>query len=203
MAEVSEYENFTLTVQHSVLAIQHAYSFAMQAEEMKKELVHKTKEAAGLLKSLNKAEAKMKALIDQAKTAKQAQDEAEEKAGAAEATAEVLKAEKKEAEAKTAKAQAELRATLATKDAEIKAEDDKAYAKGVADVLEEYKKQDEEDEVSKGAPPKKTTSEVPIAEKSLNQTLQEIDAKLEAEKAAEKIFQLSFGAVTQPATDAE
>lgn len=80
----------------------------MQTEEMKKELVHKTKEAASLLKSLNKAEAKMKALIDQAKAAKQAQDEAEENAGATEAVAEVLKGEKKEAKAKTAKAQAEL-----------------------------------------------------------------------------------------------
>ena len=75
---------------------------------MKKELVHKTKEAAGLLKSLNKAEAKMKVLIDQAKAAKQAQDQAKEKAGAAKAIAEVLKAEIKEAEAKTAKAQAKL-----------------------------------------------------------------------------------------------
>ncbi|XP_028080760.1 ATP-binding cassette sub-family F member 1-like [Camellia sinensis] len=72
--------------------------FAMQAEEIKKELVHKTKEATGLLKSLNKAEAKMKSLIDQAKVAKQAQDEAEEKAGAVKAIVAVLKAEKQEAE---------------------------------------------------------------------------------------------------------
>ncbi|XP_028078089.1 uncharacterized protein CG45076-like [Camellia sinensis] len=141
MAEVSEYENFALMMQHSVLTIQHAYTFAMKAEELKKELVHKTKEAAGLLKSLNNAEDKMKVLLDQAKAAKQAQDQAEEKTGAAEAVAEVLKAEIKEAEAKTAKAQAKLRRALATKEAEIKAADEKAYAEGAADVCEEYKKQ--------------------------------------------------------------
>ncbi|XP_028066636.1 uncharacterized protein LOC114269498 [Camellia sinensis] len=137
MAEVSEYENFALMVQHS--AIQHAHSFALQTEEMKKELVHKTKKAARLLKSLNKAKAKMKSLIDQANAAKQAQDEAEKKAGAAEAVAEVFKAENKEAEAKIAKAQAELRTALAIKDAEIKAADEKAYAERAADVREDYK----------------------------------------------------------------
>lgn len=46
----------------------------MQSKDMKNELVHKANEAAGLLKSLNKAEAKMKVLIDQAKEAKQARD---------------------------------------------------------------------------------------------------------------------------------
>ncbi|XP_028096141.1 enolase-phosphatase E1-like [Camellia sinensis] len=232
--------------------IQHTHSFAMQAFDIKKELVKKTKEAASLLRI--------------AKATKQAQDEAEEKVGAAEAVAKVLEAKKKEAEAKTAEAQAELIATLATKEAEIKAADEKEYAEEAADVREDYKKQvkqacnkgfilgwmaalkelavsedspllensrivllfpptpsqseneaeseeeaeadkfekaEEEDEISKDASPEKTTSKVPIAEKSLDQTLQEIDVELEAEKVAEKSFQLSSGAETQSVVDAE
>ncbi|XP_028121383.1 uncharacterized protein LOC114318619 [Camellia sinensis] len=115
-AKVSEYENFALMLQHSV-----------QAFDIKKELVNKTKEAAGLLKTAN--------------AARKAQDEAEEKADAAEAVAKVLEVEKKEAEVKTAEAQAKLIVSLATKDAEIKAADEKAYAEGAADVREYYKKQ--------------------------------------------------------------
>ncbi|XP_028104462.1 uncharacterized protein LOC114303520 [Camellia sinensis] len=133
--EVSEYENFALMLQH--FAIQHAHSFTMQAFNIKKELVNKTKEATSLLKIVNRVEAKMKTLMDQTRQ----QDEAEERAGAAEAIAKVLEAEKKEAEAKIAEAQAKLIAALATKDAEIKAADEKAYAEGTADVKEDYKKQ--------------------------------------------------------------
>lgn len=49
--------------------------------------------------------------------------------------------------------------------------------------------QDDEDEVSKSASPKRAMSEaeVQIAEKSLNKTLQEIDAEIEAERIAEKL----------------
>ncbi|XP_028070420.1 uncharacterized protein LOC114272901 [Camellia sinensis] len=266
--EMSEYENFALMLQHSVQAIQHGHSFAMQAFNIKKELANKTKEAAGLQRTINKAEAKIKTLMKQAEEAKKAQEEVEERAGAADAIAKVLEAEKKEVEAKTADAQAELIAALATKDAEIKAMDEKAYAEGAADVKEDYKRQvrkacnkgytlgwmaalkvlaipedsplknasslvlpfpltpsqsedeaefeevaedkktekaeaagtksptlneqvldlthNEEDEVSKGASVEKTSSETSIAEKSLDQTLKEIDAKLAAEKAAEK-----------------
>ncbi|XP_028126000.1 uncharacterized protein LOC114322784 [Camellia sinensis] len=106
-----------------------------------KELVQKTKEAANLSKSLNKAECKMKALIDRAEVAKKAQDEALVKADAAEAIAKVLETEKNEAQEKTAEAQAELQVALTTKDVEIKAADEKAYAEGAADVNEDYKKQ--------------------------------------------------------------
>ncbi|XP_028117569.1 enolase-phosphatase E1-like [Camellia sinensis] len=189
------------------------------------------KEVAGLLKTTNKAEAKMKTLIDQAKTAKQAQDEAEKRSGAAEAIAKVLEAEKKKAEAKTAKAQAKIIAALATKDAEIKVADEKAYAEGAADIREDYKKQDEaeskeeaeaketeeteavgakfptlneqvldltqdkEDEVQK------TTSkaEVETSNKSLDDTLREIDAEVQAEKST----QLSVEADTTPIAEAE
>ncbi|XP_028078655.1 uncharacterized protein LOC114280475 [Camellia sinensis] len=287
-AEVSEYENFALMLQHPVQAIQHAHSFAMQAFDIKKKLTHKTKETAGLLRTINKAEAKMKTLIDQAKEAKQVQDEVDERADVAKAVTKVLKAEKKEAKAKTAEAQAELIAALATKDAEIKAADEKAYAERAVDVREDYKKQvkqacnkgftrgwmaalkelvvpkdstlrdnsllilpfpptpsqsedeaeSEEDvetdksekadaakakspsptlneqfldltqgeggEVSKeDASYGKTISEAPIAEKSLYQTLEEIDAELAAEKAAEKSSQMSSDNQTLPADDAE
>ncbi|XP_028088135.1 uncharacterized protein LOC114288741 [Camellia sinensis] len=133
-AEFNEYENFTLMLQHSAQAIQHGHSFAIQAFTINKEFANKTREAVGLQKTINKAEAKMKTLIDQAEAAKKAQDEAEEKADAAEAIAKVLAAEKKETEAKIVEAQKELQDALATKEAEIKAADGKTYAKGAADI---------------------------------------------------------------------
>ncbi|XP_028098190.1 enolase-phosphatase E1-like [Camellia sinensis] len=249
-AEMNEYENFALMLQHSVQAIQHGHSFAMHAFNIKKELANKTKEATGLQRTINKAEAKMKTLINQAEEAKRAKDEAEEKADAAEAIAKALEAEKNEAQVKTVEAQAELRAALSTKEAEIKVIDEKAYTEGAADVKEDYKKQprpaiphsqsqsedeaeseddteveknkeaagaksptlneqvldlthDEEDEVSKGDSAEKTSSEAPIAEKSLDETLKEIDPKLTTEKAAEKSSQISFEPQTQPANDAK
>ncbi|XP_028104422.1 uncharacterized protein LOC114303501, partial [Camellia sinensis] len=112
------------------------------AFDIKNELTRKTKEAAGLLKTINKAKAKMKTLIDQAKAAKQAQDKADERTGAAEAVAKVLKAEKKDVEAKMIEGQAELRDALATKAVEIKVADEKAYVEGATDVREDYKKQE-------------------------------------------------------------
>ncbi|XP_028073476.1 dynactin subunit 1-like [Camellia sinensis] len=231
----------TLSISKIAEEIQHAHSFAMQVEVMKKELVHKTKKAAGLLKTINKAEAKMKTLIDQAKVAKQAQGEAEERAETTDTIAEVLKAEKKEAEAKMIEAQAELRDALATKAAKIKAADEKiATLKELAvpedsplrdigrlvlpfppassqseakagkeeeeeegEEVEDEEAKDEEDRVSKGPFPQKTTSEVSIAEKSIDQTLQEIDAELKAKKAVEKSSQLSSEAETHLAADTE
>ncbi|THG23559.1 hypothetical protein TEA_015347 [Camellia sinensis var. sinensis] len=83
----------------------------------------------------------IQALIDRAEVAKKAQDEALVKADAAEAIAKVLETEKNEAQEKTAEAQAELQVALTTKDVEIKAADEKAYAEGAADVNEDYKKQ--------------------------------------------------------------
>ncbi|GMP90935.1 hypothetical protein CsSME_00041850 [Camellia sinensis var. sinensis] len=71
-AVMSEYENFTLMLQHSVQAIQHAHSFSMQAFEMRKELADKIREVAGLQKTIKKAEAKTKTLSDQATAAKKA-----------------------------------------------------------------------------------------------------------------------------------
>ncbi|XP_028061798.1 uncharacterized protein LOC114265228 [Camellia sinensis] len=150
-------------------------------------------------KRLKKTQAKATA-----NAARKAQDEAREKAGVAEVIAKVLEAEKKKAEAKTAKAQAELIVVLATKDAEIKAADKKAYTKGAADVREDCKKQDEGDKVSKeDASYRKTISDAPIVEKNIDQTLEEIDAELAAEKAAEKSSHMSSKNQTLPADDAE
>ncbi|XP_028076669.1 uncharacterized protein LOC114278747 [Camellia sinensis] len=83
----------------------------------------------------------MNTLVDQAEVTKKAQDEAEEKVDAAEAIVKVLTAEKKEAEEKMAEAQKELQDALATKEAEIKATDEKAYAEGMVDIKEDYRKQ--------------------------------------------------------------
>ncbi|XP_028096046.1 uncharacterized abhydrolase domain-containing protein DDB_G0269086-like [Camellia sinensis] len=257
-AEMSEYENFALMLQHS--AIQHAHSFSMQAFEVRKELADKIREVAALQKSLNRAKDKMETLADQAEAAVKAQDAAKEKADAAEAIAKVLSAEKKEAEAKMAEAQKELQDALATKEAEIKVADEKAYAEGVADVTTDYKRQDsllrnadvlvllclptpsqsEEDfeseeealvrktketagaksptpnkqvmdltqdeegeEVPKDVTLEKETSNALIADKSLDQTLQEIDAELAAKKAAEISSQQSSELQTQPSGAAE
>ncbi|XP_028094884.1 uncharacterized protein LOC114294890 [Camellia sinensis] len=130
----------TLPISKLAEAIEHSHSFVMQAFAIKKELANKTREAANLSKSLSKAEGKMKTFTEQAEAAKKAQDEAEEKADAAEAIAKVLTAEKKEAEAKMVEAQKKLQDALATKESEIKAIDEKAYVEGAADVKEDYKK---------------------------------------------------------------
>ena len=83
----------------------------------------------------------MKTLSKQVEAAIKAKDEAEEKADAAEAIKKVLEAQKKEAEEKMAEAQKELQDALATKEAEIKATDEKAYVEGAADVKEDCKRQ--------------------------------------------------------------
>lgn len=47
----------------------------------------------------------------------------------------------KEAKEKEVQAQTELQTALATKEAEIKEANEKAYAEGAADVCDEYKRQ--------------------------------------------------------------
>ena len=64
--------------------------------------------------------------------------------------------------------------------------------------------QDEKgEEVPKDATPEKASSDVRLADKSLDVTLQEIDAKLAAEKAAEISSQQSSELQTQPSAVAE
>ncbi|XP_028110654.1 methyl-CpG-binding domain-containing protein 10-like [Camellia sinensis] len=87
----------------------------------------------------------MKKLEDQAEAATKAQSLAEEKAESAEAIKKVAEAEKKEAEDKKAQAEKEPQDALSTKDVEIKAADEKAYAQGMANVTEEYKLQEEDE----------------------------------------------------------
>ncbi|XP_028114778.1 radixin-like [Camellia sinensis] len=83
----------------------------------------------------------MKKLEDQAEAAIKAQNDAEEKAESTEALRKVLEAEKIKVEEKASQAQKELQNALATKDAEIRDTDEKAYAQGMADVTEAYEKQ--------------------------------------------------------------
>ncbi|XP_028070672.1 uncharacterized protein LOC114273080 [Camellia sinensis] len=141
MAELTEYENYALMIQHCVLAIQQGHSFAVKAEDCKKELTQKTKEATKLLSALNKAEARIRGLLDQAKATELSLKAAEDRAEAAKNVAEVAQAEVKEAKEKEAQAQTELQTTLSTKAAEIREADAKAYAERAADIREEYKKQ--------------------------------------------------------------
>ncbi|XP_028071934.1 histone H1.11L-like [Camellia sinensis] len=126
-AQMSEYEKFSLMLQRSV--------------QTRKALADKTREVARLQKTNKKAEAKMKTLEDQAEAAIKAKHDTEEKEDAAKAIKKVLEAEKREAKEKTTQAQKELQDALATKEAEIKASDEKAYAEGVADVMADYERQ--------------------------------------------------------------
>ncbi|XP_028118524.1 uncharacterized protein LOC114316068 [Camellia sinensis] len=123
----------------------------------------------------------MKKLEDQAEAATKPQSLAEEKAESAEAIKKVAEAEKKEAEDKKAQAEKELQDALFTKDAEIKAADEKAYA------------QDEEgDEVIPEAVPDTVPANIPSEVKIVEQTLQEIDAKIAVEKEAEVVSDLQI-----------
>ncbi|XP_028116642.1 KNR4/SMI1 homolog [Camellia sinensis] len=144
----------------------------------------------------------MKTLSDQAASAVKAKDVAEEKAEAAKAIKKVLEAEKKEAKEKMTQAQKELQDALATKAAEVKAADEKPYAEGVADVTTDYEKQDSE-EVPNDITPKKASSYVPLADKSLDQIVQEIDAELATEKPTEMSSQQSSELQTQSTGVAE
>ncbi|XP_028124406.1 uncharacterized abhydrolase domain-containing protein DDB_G0269086-like [Camellia sinensis] len=105
------------------------------------ELVDMKREASSLRKEIKSLESKMKRLEDQAEAATKAQQMAEEKAESAKAVKKVAEAEKKEAEVKKAQAEKELQQALATKEAEVKEADEKAYAQGMADVAEDYKLQ--------------------------------------------------------------
>ncbi|XP_028071945.1 uncharacterized protein LOC114274256 [Camellia sinensis] len=134
----------------------------------------------------------MKKLEDQAEAATKAQSLVEEKAESAEAIKKVAEAEKKEAEDRKAQAEKELQEALATKDVEIKEANEKAYAQGMADVIEEYKlqvldlTQDEDgDAVAKEVTPEQGSSDVPQVNKSIDETLAEIDAEIAVDKEAE------------------
>ncbi|XP_028111763.1 uncharacterized abhydrolase domain-containing protein DDB_G0269086-like [Camellia sinensis] len=132
---MSEYENYAFMLQHCVQAVQHAHSFSMQSFENREKLTDLQKEYSALQKINKGLQAKKKKLEDQAEAATKAQTLAEEKAEAAEAIKKVAKAQKNEAEEKATQAEKELQEALATKKAETKEADEKAYAQGMADVL--------------------------------------------------------------------
>ncbi|XP_028127159.1 keratin, type II cytoskeletal I-like [Camellia sinensis] len=169
---MSEYENYALMPQLFIQAIQHAHSFLVQSFQNQEKLAEKKKEVSSLQKTNKNLQSKMKTLEDQAEAAIKAQNDTEENADFVEAIKKVLEVEKKDAEEKTAQTQKELQDALATKEAKVKVADEKGYNK-------------EGEEVPKYTAPQKVISDVPIADKSLDQTLQEIDAELTAEKAAE------------------
>ncbi|XP_028078385.1 uncharacterized abhydrolase domain-containing protein DDB_G0269086-like [Camellia sinensis] len=227
-AKFSEYENYALVLQHSA-----------------------QRETSSLKREIRALEAKMKKLEDQAEAATKNHTLALEKAEAAEVVKKVAEAEKREAEAQKVQAQKELQQALATKEAEVKEADEKAYAQGMADVAEDYKLQadaiplpfpppppegdseseadavdedeekddgdalvrkpkdavetkspppaeqvmdltlDEEGDEVEGVPRESATgqlsSNLPLAERSVESTVAEIDAEIQAEKAAEEI----------------
>ncbi|XP_028126307.1 eukaryotic translation initiation factor 5B-like [Camellia sinensis] len=191
-------------IMSELCAIQHVHSFSIQSFENRKEFADKKREVSSLQKANKSLQSKMKTLEDQAEDAIKAQNDAEERAESAEAIKKVLEAEKKEAEEKMAEAQKELQDALATKDAELKAADEKGYNEGVADATADYEKQVKQgEEVPKDITPEKASSDAPFADKSLDETLQEIDAELAAEKAAEISSQQSSEVQTQPSAAAE
>ncbi|XP_028081875.1 dynactin subunit 1-like [Camellia sinensis] len=167
-------------------AIQHAHSFSVQSFENWERLAEMKREVSSLQKANKSLQSKMKKLEDQAEAAIKAQTDAEEKTDSAEAIKKVLEVEKKDAEEKIAQAQKELQDALATKEAEVKAADEKGYNEEVTDVTADYEKQVKQvEEVPKEATPEEASLDVPLTEKSLDQALQEIDAELTAEKVAE------------------
>ena len=122
-------------------AIQHAHSFSMQSFQNRDQLGDLRREFSALKKENKTLLSKMKKLEDQAEAATKAQTLVEEKAEAAEAIKTVAESQKKETVGRAAQAEKELHEALATKEAEIKEADEKAYAQGVADVTEDYKLQ--------------------------------------------------------------
>ncbi|XP_028064096.1 uncharacterized protein LOC114267278 [Camellia sinensis] len=137
-AEMNEYENYALMLQRSVQAIQHAHSFSVQSFENREKLAEMKKKFSALQKPNKSLQSKMKKLEDQVEVAIKAQTNAEEKAESAEAIRKVSESQRKAAEEKMAQAEKELQEALATKEVEIKDADEKAYAQGMADVMEAY-----------------------------------------------------------------
>ncbi|GMP42759.1 hypothetical protein CsSME_00012391 [Camellia sinensis var. sinensis] len=122
-------------------AIQHAHSFSVQSFENREKLTETKREVSSLQKANKSLQSKMKKLEEQAEAAVKAQNVAKEKAESAEAIKKVLESDKREAEEKMTQAQNELQEALATKEAEVKAADEKGYNEGVADVTTDYEKQ--------------------------------------------------------------
>ncbi|GMP50967.1 hypothetical protein CsSME_00017375 [Camellia sinensis var. sinensis] len=87
MVELSEYENYAIMMQYCVLG----HSLAVKANDFKKELTKKTMEAAKLLNSFHKAEARIRGLLHQAKTIELSLKTAEDHAEAAENIARLLR----------------------------------------------------------------------------------------------------------------
>ncbi|XP_028052895.1 tropomyosin alpha-1 chain-like [Camellia sinensis] len=168
------------------------------------------REFSSLQKTNKGLQSKVKKLEDQAEAAIKAQTDAEEKAESAKAIRKVSEAQRKEAEEKMAQAEKKLQEALATKEAEIKDADEKdgdededgALVRKSKDAdggkspfqkeqVLDLTQDDEGDEVPKDAAHEKVSADIPLADKSIEETLQEIDAELTTEKAAEVASQQS------------
>ncbi|XP_028104877.1 uncharacterized protein LOC114303898 [Camellia sinensis] len=79
--------------------------------------------------------------MDQAKASRATQNQAKEKAKIAEANAEAAKADLEAAKAKAIELEAKLQEALDSKDAEVKAADEKVFEEGQAAVRDQYKGQ--------------------------------------------------------------
>ncbi|XP_028069005.1 uncharacterized protein LOC114271592 [Camellia sinensis] len=186
-AELSEYENYALMLQRSVQAIQHAHSFSVQSFKNQQKLVDMKREFFSLQKTNKNLQSKIKKLEDQAKAAIKAQTKAEEKAESSEA----------------------IRKLNVPKDSPLRKADAipllfPPSPPPSQDVDESESEDDEEgDEVPKDAAHEKVSADVPFTDRSIEETLQEIDAELMAEKAAEVASQQSSEVPTQLTIEAE
>ncbi|XP_028112994.1 uncharacterized protein LOC114311132 [Camellia sinensis] len=120
----------------------------MQSFENRERLAETKRDVSSLQKTNKGLQSKMKKLEDQVEEAIKARTEAEENAEAAEAIRKVAESQRREAEEKMTQAEKELQEALATKEAEMKDAEEKAYSQGMTDVTEAYEKQVKEDEVT-------------------------------------------------------
>ncbi|XP_028121533.1 uncharacterized protein LOC114318773 [Camellia sinensis] len=200
---MSEYENYALMLQHSVQAIQHAHSFSMQAFETMEKLVDTKREVSALKRKNKVVLIKMKKLEDQAEAATKAQQMAEEKAESAEAIkkAEAIPLPFLPPAPPSSQAEDESESEAEDEDnnedeALVRKSKDATEAKSLppTEQVMDLTLDEEGDEVGE-APREAVTgqlsSDLLLAERSLDKTLAEIDAELATEKAAEVVPQES------------
>ncbi|GMQ10384.1 hypothetical protein CsSME_00053404 [Camellia sinensis var. sinensis] len=101
-------------MRNTIVTMQHAHAFAYKADLMKKDLIKKEQEATDTLQQLNEAEATRMRLLDKFNAARRGEQWTE--------------ATTKAAKKRATKVENDLAKALATKDTEIKATDEKAYA---------------------------------------------------------------------------
>ncbi|XP_028113948.1 uncharacterized protein LOC114311989 [Camellia sinensis] len=177
-AKMSEYENYALMLQRSVQAIQHAHSLSMQAFETGEKLADMRREKLNLSDNspLRQADA-IPLPFPPLPPPSQAEDESE---------SESEDEDKDDDEA------------LVKKPKDVSETKSPPHEDQVLDLTHE-----EDAEVIKETTPEQASSDVPPVDRSLDQTLAEIDAELAAEKIAEVVPPESSEVPAYPAVDAE